>query len=75
MTKLEKIANKVDSIETAQDLKKAHLTLAEYEAVREVLSELYDNGKSDTFMSGVAEFFRKNGAKVTEKTIDYVITV
>lgn len=63
------------NIDSMEDLKKHKLTLAEYRAVQEVLTELSTPGSSTkTFISGVADFFERCGFTVKLGTINYTIS-
>lgn len=63
------------NIENDADLKKAKLTLLDYNAAIEVLKELTTPGTSTkTFIKPVAEFFKTCGFIVDLKGVNYIIS-
>lgn len=70
-----KARNKLETIENVRDLKKNHLTLAEFDTVIEMYNELVMEGKSETFMTDVAEWFIRLGFNVTKGIVNYKVTI
>ena len=61
-------------IDDAHALKRAGLTLAEYDAARDIFNELSTPGSAaETFIKGVAAFYRRAGFIITETAIGYRI--
>lgn len=55
-----KAYHKYKEIESDKDLKKNHLTLAEYRSVEDILKEMADlQHDSKTFQTNVAEWFKR----------------
>lgn len=63
------------SIENDADLRKRHLTLTDYNIVHDGICCLAKYKPFTTFVSNVAEYFKKNGFSVNmdENGINYVI--
>jgi len=82
MTKAQKIRiisrayTDLRDIENDADLKKQELTLAEYHAAREVFNQVSrPDTKTETVLSGVAEYFKRHGYTVTAGTVNYTIAI
>ena len=63
------------SIDTAADLQREKLTQCEYTALRDHVAEFLKDHKTVTMISGIAEWFERNGCKVTYgyKGVNYLI--
>ena len=62
-------------IETAKDLSRERLTLAEYQAAMELMQELsVPNSEAKTFMSGAANFFKRFGFSVTSDGVNFIVS-
>jgi hypothetical protein len=70
---MEKIIKKFKSIQTEKDLKKNHLTLAEYRDLSMTLQSVIDVKSGTTLIKNVAEWCKRNGLEVQEKSICYRI--
>ena len=65
---------KLKEIENAQDLKREGLTLYEYRAACDMMDELRKpGGVSFTFITSVAEFFKRCGYSVKLTNVNYKI--
>lgn len=63
------------NIESAADLKKERLTLAEYDAARDLFGELSTpRSSAKTFIKSVADFYSRAGFTVFEFGNHYTIT-
>lgn len=63
-------------IEDMNDLKKNKLTLADYNAVYDILVSMSDcKTDGETIMTGVAEWFKRNDFVVTNKGIGWKISL
>lgn len=73
--KLTAIYNDYVSIETDRDLKKRKLTLAEYQAFPSVFNDYQKNGETRTFVTAIADYFKKYGFSVSmdENNVNYII--
>lgn len=71
---LKPIFNKISGLETAADLKKNKLTLADLITVKLCFNDLLCNGEAKTISKAAADFYRRNGFTVTESGISYTIT-
>lgn len=73
--KLTAIYNDYVSIETDKDLKKRKLTLAEYQAFPSVFKRYQDSGEARTFVTAIADYFKKYGFSVSmdENHVNYII--
>ena len=70
------------SIEDMKDLKREKLTLAEYNAVYDVLktlSRIIDDPKTSTYIEAVANWFKRNGFSVVQGTrvdcVSWIISI
>lgn len=65
---------KLNNCEDMNDLRNLKLTLAEYNAAKDVFQDLTKpHSKTLCFMSGVANFYKNCGFNVTEKGVNYQI--
>lgn len=64
-----------NSIVCEEDLRKARLTLCEYETIGYVLSDLMSGIASETITQRVAEWFRHYKFKVQPKGIGWAISL
>lgn len=65
---------KLNNCEDMNDLKKLKLTLAEYNAAKDVFQDLTTpHSKSLCFMSGVADFYKNCGFNVTLRGVNFQI--
>ena len=71
--KLKKAIDAYNSIDSAKDLDRQELTLAEYNAIPRNIERLSIQGYSETFMYGVTEWFRRQGFKIVFGTVNYRI--
>ena len=73
--KLTAIYNDYMSIETDRDLKKRKLTYAEYQGFPSVFKRYQENGETHTFVTAIAEYFKKYGFSVSmdENNVNYII--
>lgn len=73
--KYEKIVEAACELQTAKDLKREHLTLAEYYCVMGMLHELFQTGTTKTCHESVAEWFERQGCTVSpdEHKVNYII--
>lgn len=72
--KLSKLYNAYMAIDDDKALKRTGMTLAEYNALPDVFERLQKNGHVNTFMSGLANYFKKFGFSVSLDGTDYEIT-
>lgn len=72
--KLSKLYNDYMAIDDDRALKKTGMTLAEYNALPDVFERLQKNGHVNTFMTGLANYFKKFGFSVSLDGTDYEIT-
>lgn len=72
--KLSKLYNDYMAIDDDKALKKTGMTLAEYNALPDVFERLQKNGHVNTFMTGLANYFKKFGFSVSLDGTDYEIT-
>lgn len=72
--KLSKLYNDYMAIDDDKALKKTGMTLAEYNALPDVFERLQKNGHVNTFMTGLANYFKKFGFSVSLGGTDYEIT-
>ena len=65
------------SISCEAELKNKKITLAEYNAIIDILAELWhdENSKVETIMSAVSDFFKREEYVVKEKSVGWVISV
>lgn len=75
--KVEKIFKKYAEIETATDLKRNKLSLNNYHTIPHLLHEIAQTGKTRTFITDIAEWFRKNGCTINpgEHGVNFEITL
>ena len=73
--KLNKVYQAYMAIETDADLRKSGMTHAEWEALPEVFKKLQADGWAQTIMSGLAEFFKRNGFSIhmDKNNVNYII--
>lgn len=65
---------KLNNCEDMNDLRKLKLTLAEYNAAKDVFQDLTKpHSKTLCFMQSVADFYKSCGFNVTEKGVNYQI--
>lgn len=75
MRSITKAYTTLRNIENMEDLKKAKLSLSDYHAAMDIFNELSKPGSSaKTFISNVAEFYKKCGFNVVLRNINYVIS-
>lgn len=74
MKALKSIFNKISGLETAADLKKNKLTLADLITVKLCFNDLLCSGEAETISKAAADFYRRNGFTVTKSGISYNIT-
>lgn len=73
--KIASIFSDFKSIEDGNDLKKRKLSLCDYRACEQVLDEIRCNGKSETFIKNISDYFKKFGFEVNLQGVNYVISV
>lgn len=73
--KFASIFSDYNSIEAANDLKKRKLSLSDYRACEQILDDIRYTGKSETFNTSVAAYFKKFGFEVKLYGVNYVISV
>ncbi len=66
--------NRLLRMETAADIKKEGLTLSDYEIAWDAAVDLSKTGKTETFVTAVADFFKRNGCTVVKEQINYHIS-
>lgn len=71
--KIASVFSDYNAIENEVDLKKRKLSLSDYRACEQVLDEIRCNGKSETFIESIADYFKKFGFKVNLRGVNYVI--
>ena len=73
--KLNKVYQAYMAIETDADLRKSGMTHAEWEALPAVFKKLQADGWAQTVMSGLADFFKKNGFSIhmDKNNVNYII--
>lgn len=71
---LNKAVSSYESIATDRDLKRLKLTLADYNAIPDIIARLQVYGFAETFVYDIAEWFRKLGFKVILGTVNYRIS-
>lgn len=70
-----KVYNTIRAIDSARDLQREHLTLAEYHAARDIFAELSTPGSTaDTLQEAVAALYKRAGFTVKNTAIGYRIT-
>jgi len=62
------------TIESASDLKKHKLSLADYQDLAMTLQSIVDVGTGTTLIKSVADWCKRNGLAVTEESICYSIS-
>ena len=73
--KLSKLYNAYTAIDDDRALRRSGMTLAEYNALPDVFTRLQNDGRAETFMSGLANYFQKFGFNVSEGNgVNFVIT-
>lgn len=78
ITKLcDELYAKYMNIDNETDLRREKLTQSEYTALREHLKDFFKNHKTVTMISGIAEWFKRNGCKVTYgyNVVNYLIEI
>ena len=73
-TMLKKVIDDYNSIEAVQDLSRKKLTLTEYIAIPRIIETLSIDGEAETFITGIAHYFRKQGFKIVLGTVNYHIS-
>ena len=73
INKLTNIYHDYTSIEYATELNRRKITYAEFQAFPRVFKEIEEYGKAETFMRGLADYFRRYGFGVQLDGINYVI--
>ena len=73
--KIASVFSDYNAIENEIDLKKRKLTLSEYQTCKQVLDDIRYNGKSETFIKNIADYFKKFGFEVNLQGVNYVISV
>ena len=74
MRAITKAYNILRSIDDDKALRKNHLTLTDYQAAKDIFSELSTPGtKAYTFMDNVAKFYKAAGFNVALKGVNYQI--
>jgi len=61
-------------IDSANDLKRYNLTLAEYHALAKAIGDIYLNGSTKTFLGSVADFLKSHGLTVRYGNINWHIS-
>lgn len=75
MKKLSAIYHDYMCIENDVDLKKRKLSLCDYHAFPVIFTEIQSNGSTETFISNIANYFKKYGFTVAEKSANYCISI
>lgn len=75
MDKLKKVINDYKEIETAKDLQKRKLTLADYETLFYVLQDLVRNKKSLFISKSICDYLQRLGLAVKPKGINFEASV
>ena len=73
--KIASIFSDYNAIENKIDLKKRKLTLSEYQTCKQVLDDIRYNGKSETFIKNISDYFKDFGFEVNLQGVNYVISV
>ena len=71
--KLKALYEDYKSIETAKDLQKRGLTLADYDNIPYIITDINKVGESTCLSSNIANYFAKFGFKVELGDINYTI--
>ena len=72
--KLNAIYNDYMSIDDDVSLRRRKLSLSDYNAFPDIFKAIQEYGSTETFVSTIAEYFKKHGFNVTEKSINYLIS-
>ena len=72
--KIVKAIKAFKTIESASDLRKHKLTLAAYQDLAMTLQSIVDVESGTTLIKSVADWCKRNGLKVTERSIYYSIS-
>lgn len=73
INKLANIFHDYSNIEHSSELNRRKITYAEFQAFPRVFKEIEEYGKAETFMRGLAEYFRRFGFGVKLDGVNYVI--
>ena len=73
--KLNAIYNDYMSIDDDASLKKRKLSLSDYNAFPDIFKTIQSHGSTETFISSIADYFKKYGFNVTEKSVNYCISM
>lgn len=60
--------------DSEKEFRKLKLTPLEYETIRLLLKEYWENGEARTFYSAVAKFFQRNGFVVKMAAMAWIIS-
>ena len=73
--KLSAIYHDYMCIENDADLRKRKLSLSDYNAFPDIFKTIQSHGSTETFISSIADYFKKYGFTVTEKSVNYCISM
>lgn len=73
--KLSAIYHDYMCIENDADLRKRKLSLSDYNAFPDIFKRIQAHGSTETFISSIADYFKKYGFTVTEKSVNYCISM
>ena len=73
--KLSAIYHDYMCIEKDTDLRKRKLSLSDYNAFPDIFKTIQSHGSTETFISSIADYFKKYGFTVTEKSVNYCISM
>ena len=73
--KLNAIYNDYMSIDDDVSLRKRKLSLSDYNAFPDIFKAIQKYGSTETFVSSIAEYFKKHGFNVTEKSVNFLISL
>ena len=72
--KFEKALTAFNNIETGHDIARNKLTLADYDAIWDMLTSLKINGYAETSLEGAKNFFERNGMEIKPKEIGWMVS-
>lgn len=67
--------NDYNQIDNAKDLHKRGLTLAEYNALLNIINELAVHHKSEFFILNIANYLKKFNVKIKTNAINFIATI
>ena len=73
--KLNAIYNDYMSIDDDVSLRKRKLSLSDYNAFPDIFKAIQKYGSTETFVSSIAEYFKKHWFNVTEKSVNFLISL